>query len=134
MDYLGIRNVLVAVAATVAVSACAGGGDKRSDAEQQAIARANDSIKEAESAGAYEQASADLNRAREKVKAAEEAARKGDDQIAERLAVEASLDAQVASATASNQEMQSALTKLQDSIKALQDEIRRNEQRDQGRL
>src|SRR5262245_53992737 len=136
MDHLCIRNVLVAFGAAIAVAACAG-NDRRADAsapEQQAIKRAADSISEAESGGAYEQAGTDLNRAREKLAKAQEAAKDGDEEVAERLAVEAGLDAQVASATASNQEMQAALSELEESIRTLQDELRRNEQRDQGRL
>jgi chromosome segregation ATPase len=138
MSHLCIRNVLVGIFAAIAMSACAGNG-RRADAsspEQQAIAHAADAIKEAESGGAYEQGGADLNRAREKLAKAQDAAEDGDEEIAERLAVEAALDAEVAAATARNQEMQAALSELQESIRTLQDEIRRNEQRnqDQGRL
>ena len=135
MDQLGIRNVLVGLSAAIAVSACAG-NDRRVDesaTEQQAIKRAEATIKEAESGGAFEQGGADLNRAREKLAKAQEAAEDGDEEIAERLAIEAELDAEVAVATAGNQEMQAALSELQESIRTLQDELRRNEQRDLGR-
>ena len=135
MDQLGIRNVLVGLSAAIAVSACAG-NDRRVDesaTEQQAIKRAEATIKEAESGGAFEQGGADLNRAREKLAKAQEAAEDGDEEIAERLAIEAELDAEVAVATAGNQEMQAALSELQESIRTLQDELRRNEQRALGR-
>jgi hypothetical protein len=138
MDQLGmgIRNLLVGVAVVLAVSACAG-NDRRADAgspEQQAIRRAEASINEAQSAGAFEQAGADLNRAREKLAKAQEAVKDGDEEIAQRLAVEAELDAEVAAATANNQEAQAALSELQETIRTLQDELRRNEQREPGRL
>ena len=138
MNHLCTRNVLVGIAATIAVTACAG-NDRRDESprrgqaatlEQDLFRRAADDIKEAESGGAYEQASADLNRAREKFAAAQEAADEGEDETAERLAIEASLDAQVATATARNQEMQAALSALQESIRTLEDELRRNQQSD----
>jgi predicted RNase H-like nuclease (RuvC/YqgF family) len=131
-----MRNVLAGALAAMAVSACAG-NDRRADAgapEQQAIRRAEASINEAQNAGAFEQAGADLNRAREKLAKAREAVEDGDEELAERLAIEAQLDAEVASATAGNQEMQAALSELQNGIRTLQEEIRRNEQRDPGRL
>jgi hypothetical protein len=130
-----MRNVLIGVLAAIAVAACAG-SDRRVDEgspEQQAIRRAEASINEAQNAGAFEQAGADLNRAREKLGKAREAAADGDEELAERLAIEAQLDAEVASSTASNQEMQAALSELQNGIRTLQEEIRRNEQRDPGR-
>lgn len=135
MNQLGIRNVLVGLSAAIAVSACAGNGRRvdESATEQQAIKRAEATIKEAESGGAFEQGGADLNRAREKLAKAQEAAKDGDEEIAERLAIEAELDAEVAAATAGNQEMQAALSELQESIRTLQDELRRSEQRNLGR-
>jgi hypothetical protein len=48
--------------------------------------------------------------------------------------IEANLDAEVAAATARNQEMQAAVNELQESIRTLEDELRRNEQRSLGRL
>jgi hypothetical protein len=136
MDQFDIRNVLVGMVAAISVSACAG-NDRRADAgapEQQAIRRAEASINEAQNAGAFEQAGADLNRAREKLAKAREAMEEGDEEIAERLAIEAELDAEVATATADNQEMQAALSELEAGIRTLQEEIRRNEQREQSRL
>jgi type VI protein secretion system component VasK len=129
------RNVIVGLAATFVAAGCAG-GSKRADAtaQKEVIERAAASIDEAEKAGAYEHGSADLNRAREKLSAARKASEDGEDEVAQRLAVEADLDADVAAATARNQEMQAAVTELQQSIRALQDELQRNEQRGVGRL
>jgi hypothetical protein len=134
MDSTCTRNVLVGVAVMVLASGCAG-NSQRADAEtyQQDVARAAASIDEAEKAGAYEHGGADLNRAREKLTAARKASDSGDEDVAQRLAIEADLDADVASATASNQKMQGAVTELQASIRTLQDELRRNEQRNLAR-
>ena len=135
MDSNFTRNVIVGFAAMFVAAGCAG-SQKRADAtaQKEVIERAATSIDEAEKAGAYEHGSADLNRAREKLNAARKASEDGDDDVAERLAVEADLDADVAAATARNQEMQAAVTELQQSIQTLQDELRRNEQRGVGRL
>jgi hypothetical protein len=135
MDSKYTRNVLVGFAAMVVASGCAG-NSQRADAGayQEEFARAEASIDEAEKVGAYEHGSADLNRAREKLNAARKASEQGDEDVAQRLAIEADLDADVAAATARNQEMQGAVTELQQSIRTLQDELRRNEQRSLSRL
>jgi hypothetical protein len=137
MDMNPVRNVLVGVAALIIVSGCAGdSASRRADERgyENDIDRAAASIDEAEKAGAFEQAGADLSRARAKLDAARKASQDGDEDVAQRLAVEADLDAQLASATARNQEMQAAVTEVQESIRALQDELHRNEQRSLGRL
>jgi hypothetical protein len=136
MDSTYTRNVFAALAATVLAWGCAGNsqrGDANTDSRED-FARAEASINEAQNAGAYEHGGADLNRAREKLNAARKASEEGEDDVAQRLAIEADLDADVAAATARNQEMQGAVTELQASIRTLQDELRRNEQRNLGRL
>jgi predicted metal-dependent hydrolase len=135
MDSKCTRNVLVGIAALVVASGCAG-NSQRADtrAYQEDFARAEASIDEAQKVGAYEHGSVDLNRAREKLNAARKASDEGDDDVAQRLAIEADLDADVAAATARNQEMQGAVTELQEGIRTLQDELRRNEQRSLNRL
>lgn len=129
------RNVLVGVATLIVTSGCAG-NSQRADAGsyRDDLARAAASIDEAEKAGADEHRSADLNRAREKLAAARKASEDGDKDVAQRLAIEAGLDADVATATARNEQMQSAVTELQESIRTLQDELRRDEQRRLSRL
>jgi predicted metal-dependent hydrolase len=135
MDSRWTSNVLVGFAAMVIASGCAG-NSQRADAGayREDLARAEASIAEAEKVGAYEHGSADLNRAREKLNAARKASEDGDEDVAQRLAIEADLDADVAAATARNQQMQVAVTELEESIRTLQDELRRNEQRSLGRL
>src|SRR5262245_23737659 len=62
------------------------------------LARARASISEAEQAGAAEFGSAELTLAREKMRAAEDAAEEGESDRARNLAVEADLDADLATA------------------------------------
>jgi hypothetical protein len=137
MDTKLTRSVLVGFAILSAASACAGNSSsRRAEATeyQDLFDRAESSIAEAERAGAYQHGSADLNRARDKLNAARKAAAEGDEVVARRLAVEADLDADVALATAHNQEMQAAANELQESIQALQQELRSNDERSPGRL
>jgi hypothetical protein len=119
----------------VVVAGCAGNSQRaHGDAYREDFARAEASIDEAERVGAYEHGSADLNRAREKLNAARKATDDGDEDIAQRLAIEADLDADVAAATARNRAMQGAVAELQENVRTLQDELRRDEQRRLGRL
>ncbi len=135
MDSKLMRNVLAGCAAVLAASGCAGSSERAdAGAYRDSLVKAEASVDAAEKAGAYESGSADLNRAREKLAAARKASEAGDEEVAQRLAIEADLDADVASATAQNQELQDALSELQQSIRTLQDEVRRNEQRRLGRL
>lgn len=92
------------------------------------LGRAETLISQAENAGAYEQGSAALNMAREKLEAAENAVEDGEPERAARLAKEAELDATLASAIADNQEMQAAVTELERSIETLEQEIARGAQ------
>src|SRR5690242_4941050 len=134
------RTVLLglAAAALTLTAGCASESGSRRDqttaAYQNDVERARASIAEAERGGASEHGSADLNRAREKLNGALRAAQDGDEAAAQRLAVEADLDAQVAVATQSNGEAQAAVDELNASIQTLQDELRRNEQRSSERF
>ena len=139
------RIVMLGLAALTMAAGCAsdsgsrrGEADSRRDSQSQAayqevLERAQASLAEAERAGAGEHGSADLNRAREKLNAAQRAAEDGDAARAERLVVEAELDADVALATARNQEAQAAVDELEASLRTLEDELRRNEGRSPNR-
>ena len=141
------RIVMLGLAALTMAAGCASeSGSRRGEAAdsrrdpqaeaayQEVLERAQASLAEAERAGASEHGSADLNRAREKLNAARRAAEDGDATRAERLAVEADLDAAVALATARNQEAQAAVDELEAGIRTLEDELRRNEGRSPDRL
>jgi hypothetical protein len=133
------RNVmlgLAAVAATVTMAGCANesatsrsGGRSAAATLQADLDRASASIAAAEREGANEHGGADLTRARDKLNEARKFADAGNDAAAQRLAVEASLDADVALATERNATAQAAVTELNESIRTLQDELQRNEQR-----
>jgi hypothetical protein len=138
MDNGWARNVLAAFAAVVALSGCAGGAQRDGSGHGAELTRAAQSIDEAERAGTNRpgsgQGSGDLNRARQKLAAAHKASDEGDQGLARRQAVEASLDAEVAAAAARNQMVQNAVAEVHESIRILQDDLRREEQRSLGRL
>jgi hypothetical protein len=108
------------------VAGCAG----NTALEQQSlnsVTRAEASFDRAQQAGAQRYSSRELNLARDKLEGARDAQQREDFERAERLAVEADLDAQLAAATAGNQEMQAAVTELRDSVQTLREEIQRGE-------
>ena len=127
------RNVMLGLAAaTVTLMAgCAGSPSRGESASgyQADIDRANASIVAAEREGANEHGGADLARAREKLNSARRMADEGYDAAAQRLAVEAALDADVALATERNATAQAAVNELNESIRTLQDELQRNDAR-----
>lgn len=112
------------------VAGCATSGSPAQDE----LVRAAASVDAAEQAGAYEHGSAEMNLARQKLAAAERAQQQGDDRQAQRLAVEADLDAELALAKADNRQLQAAVAELQESIRTLQQDLRRSEQQALGRL
>ena len=134
MDIGTTRNVMLGLAAAASLAAgCANesaarrGGDPAT--YQEDLDRAAASIAAAEREGAAEHASADLNRAREKLNSARRLADEGELAAAQRLAVEADLDADVALATERNATAQAAVNELNESIRTLQEELQRNEAR-----
>lgn len=115
--------------AALFLGGCAGNEELTQTASADELARASASIADAESAGAYEHGSAELDRARTKLGAAENAIEEGEPALAARLAKEAELDATLASAIAQNQEMQAAVTEIERGIATLEQEISRNQER-----
>lgn len=95
--------------------------------QQQAFVRAEAAVTEANESGAYEYASAELESARAKLAAANTAVEEGYEDRASRLATEARLDAELATAITSNQETQAAVQELYATI----DTLRRELQQDQ---
>jgi hypothetical protein len=141
-----VRNVLVGFAVVLVASACAGRseradsgerrgnrGDAASVSYRENVVRAETNIEQAERAGGYEYAGADLTRAKEKLTAARKASDEGETAEAERLVIEAGLDAELASATVRNQEAQKSATELRDSLRSLEGEVQRNEDRSGSR-
>jgi hypothetical protein len=126
-----------AIAVLLTTGGCATNGAGRDDEEisrATALGEATESVEAADEAGAYEHGSAEMELARRKLAAAEKAAEEGEDELAQQLAIEADLDADLAVAKSNNQEIQAAVAELQESIRTLQQEIRRSEQQSIGRL
>jgi hypothetical protein len=128
--------MFVAIAgAALAIAGCASNRpDENAQNGPDQIERASQRISAAERSGAYQHGGDALNLARDKLQAARRAADDKDTQKAQWLAEEAALDADYAAATASNQEIQTALGEVQESVRTLQDELRRNEQQQSSQL
>jgi hypothetical protein len=119
--------------ALLALAGCA--GNRAAPEYQGDLQRAGRTVAEAEQEGAYQYGGAELNLAREKLRAAERAAEEGEDEEAQRLATEAELDAQLAMAISRNQQTQAAVQEVRESIRTLQEELRRSQQqRSSGNL
>ncbi len=121
----GAALTLLGCLAAAVTAGCA--ANNRTARYQQALGRAQASIEHARRADAYESASAQLTTATEKVDDAEQLAADGEQVNATRLLDEAQVDANLAAATADNQEIQDALAEVQASIQALREEINRND-------
>lgn len=91
------------------------------------LARARASLAEAEQSGAAEFGNAQLALARDKLRAAEQAADDGDIERAQRLAIEADLDADLAAAITRNRQTQQLVTEVRSGLQTLEDELRRSE-------
>ena len=122
-----------AAIAALTVAGCAA-ELQRSAQRPEEVTRAIATVDAAERAGAYEQANVELTAARRKLADAEKALQDGRRGVAARLGEEADLDAQLAMAKARNAEMQSVAAELNESIRRLQEEVRRGEAETLGRL
>ena len=138
MSLAVLRNASTAVvlAACLGAAGCASErhASERSGSRPEELTRATSSVEAAEKAGAYEHGGVEMTLARRKLADAQQALADGDGEIATRLAEEADLDAQLAMAKARNQEMQAAVAELNESIRTLQEEVRRNDLQTLGRL
>jgi hypothetical protein len=111
---------------SVAMLGCASNEPVAAPAYTQDLSRARASIAEAEQAGAERFGSAELSLARDKLRAAEDAAEDGELERARQLAVEADLDADLAAAITRNQETQALVTEVQSTLRTLEAELRRS--------
>lgn len=119
---MSARNGFIAVVLVGLVAAgCA--GEPERPIEQ--VTRAQTLIDQAEKAGAQRYAAADLERARDKLRAADQAADKGKQEMARQLATEAALDAELAAARAATGEAQQAAQELEKGVETLRDEAAR---------
>lgn len=99
--------------------------DRREAPFEQELGRARASLAEAEQAGAAEFGNRELALAREKLRAAEDAIEDGDPERARELALEADLDADLATAMTRNQQTQALVTEIRAGLRTLEDELRR---------
>jgi hypothetical protein len=117
------RAVLLGALAAAALAAGCASDVPRPDAE---LARAKTLIDQAEQAGAVQYAQPDISQARDKLSAADKAAEKGDNETAQRLAAEASLDAQLALTRANSGKAKTAAAEVNQSVETLRREANRN--------
>jgi hypothetical protein len=115
--------IVIAAIGLAAIAGCASTGE-RPDA-QLATAQAN--IEQAQQAGANQHAAQPLSSAREKLSAAQVAVSRDEMIVAERLAEEAALDAELAGAMARNRKAELAVEELNETIEVLRDEIARGQ-------
>ena len=114
--------VLTNVALAALVAGCASGPPPAT----ADLTRAHTSIEQAQQSGAQQYAAADLQAARDKTGEAEAAANKHDTVVAQRLATEAALDAQLATARAQSAKAQASAHELDESLNTLRKESARN--------
>ncbi|HEY2590892.1 MAG TPA: DUF4398 domain-containing protein [Steroidobacteraceae bacterium] len=113
------------LAAGALIAGCSSGPPRDTTAD---LTRAQTLVSEAQSSGAQQYAAADLQSARDKVQQAGQLANH-DSQRADRLANEASVDAQLASARAQNAKAQHALDEMNRTLESLRQESERNTNR-----
>jgi hypothetical protein len=97
-----------------------------STAYEQDLVRARTTIAQAEQAGASQYGSAQLALARQKLREAESSANDGESQRAQRLAVEAVLDAELARAITRNEQTQALVSEVRSGLDTLEGELRRS--------
>jgi hypothetical protein len=117
---------------SVALLGCANSPASRTErvvlpAYEQDLARARASIDEAQQSGAAEFGGPQLTMARDKLRAAEEAAETGAGERAQQLAVEADLDADLATAITRNRQTRALVTEVESGLRTLEEELRRGE-------
>lgn len=118
------RAVLAAAMLVVA-----GGCASTPDRPIGELATAQAGIAQAQQSGAAEHSPAELAAAQNKLAEAQSAAERDDMVVARRLAEQAALDAELAVAMTRNEQAESAVDELNDTIDALREEIARNQSR-----
>jgi hypothetical protein len=113
------------VIAALAAAAVAAGCASKPARPTEEMTRAQTLVDQAEQGGAQQYASAELTQARQKLQAADDASDKGKTDVAQRLASEATLDAQLAVAKTNAGKAQSAATEVNQSVETLRREANR---------
>jgi hypothetical protein len=118
-----IRRILIVGAAGLSLVACA-----NNPAADEKIAVAKDAVARAEQSGAPQAAPTEMATARDKLAQAEKANADHKQPVANDLADQANIDAQVAEATALQQHSHKAAADFDASMQTLQQESQRNSQ------
>lgn len=113
---------VMATALMFTAAGCASSPDR----PVQQLTKAESSVEYAEQSGAREYGTTALDSARKKLTAANQAAERGDNEVAQRLAAEAELDAEYAAAQATRGKADDALEEVRNSIETLRSEISRS--------
>jgi phage shock protein A len=112
------KNGAVAALALIMLAACSS-----VPAPRQELGTAKQAVSQARATNAPEYAPEVFSRANAKLAKAQAALENGEHALARRLAKEATVDAELAEATAGNAQNQTALNELRLSIKSLEDRI-----------
>jgi len=114
-----LAPILLVAAAGLAATGCSSTPEHNTTVQ---MTRSNSSIEMAQQSGAAQYAAAALERARDKLAAANRALQDGDEQRALNLAEEAELDARLAAAQADRRQAQRSLEEINSGIDALRRE------------
>jgi len=120
------RNGTKAAAFTVLAAAAIAAGCASQPKPTEEMTRAKTLIETAEQRGAPQYAGVELEQARKKLGDAEVASNTGKQEVARRLAVESSLDAELAAAKASAGQSEHNAAEVDQSIATLRSEANRN--------
>src|SRR5262245_13545965 len=124
---MSVRNGIFSTALVGLVAAGCASAPERPSAQ---ITRAQTLIDQAEKGGAQQYASADLERARDKLRAANASAEKGKEEIADQYATEAAVDAELAAARTSSEAARQAADEVKAGAKTLGEEATRKSEPD----
>ncbi|HEU4617060.1 MAG TPA: DUF4398 domain-containing protein [Gammaproteobacteria bacterium] len=121
VDMMKSTHVLIAASAfaIALLSACA----SKEPAASPQLTAVRQTIDQAQQADAQHYATREINMARSKLEAAEDAHEKGNEEQAANLAEQAKLDAEYAAAIAQNKEAQNAVTALNETLDTLRNEL-----------
>jgi len=123
-----IRFGLLADASTMVVAVAVMAGCASQPKPTEEITRARTMVETAEQRGAQQYAGVELEQARNKLSAAEAASGSGKQEVARRLAVESSLDAELASAKAGAGQAEHSAAEVDQSLATLRAEANRKTQ------
>lgn len=117
------RKTMALAATALAVAAC-GGTAERPDED---LARAEAGIRQAEQGGADQYGALELQSARDKLSRARAAVEENEMEMADRLAEQAAVDADLAAAKTRSRKAELAVKEVEESIAVLREEMARDQ-------